>query len=423
MPVRPCRCACCTAPTGASPPTGSSVTRSPSPPTGPRCSRAGPRPTTRAGPSTASGRPPAPRRAISTNYYIASHRSHVSYDQYLAHRARTTSASCPSEPDWVEHFSYEQGLLVSYWDTSQSDNNTSEHPGEGLILPIDAHPRRHLQPGRSALALAHPGLRRAVLADPPTVVHAAPERPAQLHPGRTGAADVRRQPLLLGSRHPAGRRPGARRRCPHAGHQRRRHHVDRPHHGSLTHVSSVPPGPEVDPGGTSGPPPPPPPMTAPRSLCLLLAAAGIAASCGGDDGADEPGRGPSTGDERASTSSSDLLAGPSAHPRRAGPPADHPDRGVRGHPHGHRHGDRGRGLRRARRRWGALGARGRPPRGCARHRDHRHRPAHGPGRRRLRGRDPARHRRRCGMMPHLGQKSHSRNRRPRPAPGAVTPRA
>ncbi len=44
-------------------------------------------------------------------------------------------------PDFVEHFSYQQGLLVSYWDTSQADNNTSQHPGEGLILPIDAHPR------------------------------------------------------------------------------------------------------------------------------------------------------------------------------------------------------------------------------------------------------------------------------------------
>ena len=39
----------------------------------------------------------------------------------------------------MEHFSYQPGLLVSYWDTSQSDNNTSQHPGSGLILPVDAH--------------------------------------------------------------------------------------------------------------------------------------------------------------------------------------------------------------------------------------------------------------------------------------------
>ena len=73
------------------------------------------------------------------NYYIASHRTHTSFDRYLA--TGPYNFGFPDRPDWVEHFSYEQGLLISYWDTSQSDNNTSQHPGEGLILPIDAHPR------------------------------------------------------------------------------------------------------------------------------------------------------------------------------------------------------------------------------------------------------------------------------------------
>jgi immune inhibitor A len=73
------------------------------------------------------------------NYYIASHRSHVSYDQYLA--TGPYNFGFPDRPDWVEHFSYEEGLLVSYWDTSQTDNNTSEHIGEGEILVIDAHPQ------------------------------------------------------------------------------------------------------------------------------------------------------------------------------------------------------------------------------------------------------------------------------------------
>jgi Immune inhibitor A peptidase M6 len=31
--------------------------------------------------------------------------------------------------------------LIWYWDTSHSDNNTSVHPGEGLIIPVDSHPR------------------------------------------------------------------------------------------------------------------------------------------------------------------------------------------------------------------------------------------------------------------------------------------
>ena len=42
--------------------------------------------------------------------------------------------------NWVEGFPYQNGLLISYWDTSQSNNNTATHPGRGLILPIDAHP-------------------------------------------------------------------------------------------------------------------------------------------------------------------------------------------------------------------------------------------------------------------------------------------
>jgi immune inhibitor A len=73
------------------------------------------------------------------NYYIASHRSYTSFDKYLE-TGPYNFGFLNTRPDFVEHFSYEQGLLVSYWDTSQADNNTSEHPGEGLILPIDSHP-------------------------------------------------------------------------------------------------------------------------------------------------------------------------------------------------------------------------------------------------------------------------------------------
>jgi len=40
----------------------------------------------------------------------------------------------------VEHFPYRQGLLVSYWNTAVSNNNTRTHPGTGRILPVDARP-------------------------------------------------------------------------------------------------------------------------------------------------------------------------------------------------------------------------------------------------------------------------------------------
>ena len=49
--------------------------------------------------------------------------------------------------NWVEHFPYQDGLLISYWDSSFTDNNTVSHPGGGLILPIDAHPTALLTPG------------------------------------------------------------------------------------------------------------------------------------------------------------------------------------------------------------------------------------------------------------------------------------
>jgi immune inhibitor A len=72
-------------------------------------------------------------------HYIASNREYVSFDKYL--KTGPYNFGFPNKPDFVEHFPYQDGLLISYWDTSQSDNNTSQHPGEGLILPIDAHPR------------------------------------------------------------------------------------------------------------------------------------------------------------------------------------------------------------------------------------------------------------------------------------------
>ena len=74
------------------------------------------------------------------NYYISSHRNYVSYDKYLE-TGPYNFGFLNTRPDWVEHFSYMEGLLIWYWDTSQSDNNTATHPGRGLILPVDSHPR------------------------------------------------------------------------------------------------------------------------------------------------------------------------------------------------------------------------------------------------------------------------------------------
>jgi immune inhibitor A len=73
------------------------------------------------------------------NYYVASNRTWLSYDRYLRTGPYNFGFG-PEHPDLVERFPYQEGLLVSYWDTSQSDNSVSLHPGEGLILPIDSRP-------------------------------------------------------------------------------------------------------------------------------------------------------------------------------------------------------------------------------------------------------------------------------------------
>ncbi|WP_030418433.1 MULTISPECIES: immune inhibitor A domain-containing protein [unclassified Streptomyces] len=72
-------------------------------------------------------------------YYVAENRQYVSYDKTL--KVGPYNFGFASRPDWVEHYPYQNGLLIWKWDTSQKDNNTSVHPGTGLILPVDSHPQ------------------------------------------------------------------------------------------------------------------------------------------------------------------------------------------------------------------------------------------------------------------------------------------
>ncbi|CAL9469175.1 immune inhibitor A domain-containing protein [Streptomyces sp. enrichment culture] len=71
-------------------------------------------------------------------YYIAENRQYVSYDETL--KTGPYNFGFSERPNWVEHYAYQNGLLIWKWDTSQADNNTSQHPGTGLVLPIDSHP-------------------------------------------------------------------------------------------------------------------------------------------------------------------------------------------------------------------------------------------------------------------------------------------
>ncbi|MEU2159451.1 immune inhibitor A domain-containing protein, partial [Streptomyces sp. NPDC019396] len=71
-------------------------------------------------------------------YYLAENRQYVSYDGTLKVGPYNFGFKSPKD-GWVEHYPYQNGLLIWKWDLSQKDNNTSQHPGEGLILPVDAN--------------------------------------------------------------------------------------------------------------------------------------------------------------------------------------------------------------------------------------------------------------------------------------------
>jgi immune inhibitor A len=72
------------------------------------------------------------------NAYVLENRQYIGFDTALKTGPYNFGFS-DTMPDWVEHFSYQDGLLVSYWDNSYSDNGVGDHPGGGLVLPVDAH--------------------------------------------------------------------------------------------------------------------------------------------------------------------------------------------------------------------------------------------------------------------------------------------
>ncbi len=72
-------------------------------------------------------------------FYIAANRTHVSYDKYLA-TGPSYAGYAGTRPRFVDHYPYSEGLLISYWDTEQTDNDTGAHVGAGRNLYVDAHP-------------------------------------------------------------------------------------------------------------------------------------------------------------------------------------------------------------------------------------------------------------------------------------------
>src|SRR5690606_24485934 len=74
------------------------------------------------------------------HFYIAGWRSYVSYDKYLKTGPYYFGYGS-ALPDKVDHYAYQEGLLISYWNTLYEDNDTGAHPGVGRNLYIDAHPQ------------------------------------------------------------------------------------------------------------------------------------------------------------------------------------------------------------------------------------------------------------------------------------------
>src|SRR5215210_583656 len=79
------------------------------------------------------------------HYYLVESRSYVGNDKSLCGAYNFLFGN------WLEKQCYADGLLISYRNSAFTDNNTSLHPGEGRILPVDAHPATMVMPdGRTA---------------------------------------------------------------------------------------------------------------------------------------------------------------------------------------------------------------------------------------------------------------------------------
>jgi immune inhibitor A len=82
-------------------------------------------------------------------YYLLENRQYVGYDSTLEVGPYQFSYAF-SAPDKVEHFPFQDGMLVWLVDNAYVDNNTSKHPGHGYALPVDVRPNSLTYPDGSS---------------------------------------------------------------------------------------------------------------------------------------------------------------------------------------------------------------------------------------------------------------------------------
>ncbi len=85
------------------------------------------------------------------NAYFAEYRVYQGYDDSLRTGPYNFGfLNNPNLQNWVEHFPYQDGLLVWYYDESFPDNNVGDNCASGrcggLFLPVDAHPDLLIRP-------------------------------------------------------------------------------------------------------------------------------------------------------------------------------------------------------------------------------------------------------------------------------------
>ena len=83
-----------------------------------------------------------------SHYYIAENKVYWGYDYTLKVGPYNFGfLNNPNRQNYVERFPYQDGMLVSYWNTRYANNDTDpSRPGTGMLLYVDAHPQALKRP-------------------------------------------------------------------------------------------------------------------------------------------------------------------------------------------------------------------------------------------------------------------------------------